>query len=572
MVPMKQVKVITGVGTILVVLCAIFLGIFPIIFNSIVSKLLLLSEDSKALEAFISPPVPIYMQFWLFNVTNPDAIHRGATPILQEVGPYTYEEKRLKYGLKWDHKEGTVTYLQNKTYHFVEEMSNGLTEGDHITTINAVMVSVASQIEKLGPVMQLLGMMAFLRFRESLFITRTVGELLFHGYKEPLLAELIKYVDDPTNSNGRFGFFYPIASEVFGSQSDPILKTVWSQLENGMDLFEDHTAGELLFYGYPLPQFDFDFSDLFPDSNLTDGWSGSIYEILEVMNATDIPEWLAENKLGFFYGRNNTNDGTYKVMTGEKNMNNYQYIQEWAGKHTLAFWNSPYCNMINGTDGSQYPPKVTPNDILRVFTSELCRSLYFVYEKELDVHGIHTYRFIPPRDMLEDPKINPDNLCYCYPDEDHCLGAGMLNMAPCTMGIPVIMSTPHFYQGDEKELAKLVGLNPTKEQHETFLDVEPRTGVTMRAAKKIQVNVPLRRYSDLPTFKNVPEVIFPVLWVNESAEIDASSAKDVKKGVSLPFIVVDAICGSLIAIGAILLIVGGIKFCGIRKSHGQEKL
>lgn len=479
MVPMKQVKVITGVGTILVVLCAIFLGVFPIIFNSIVSKLLLLSEDSKALEAFISPPVPIYMQFWLFNVTNPDAIHRGATPILQEVGPYTYEEKRLKYDLKWDHKEGTVTYLQNKTYHFVEEMSNGLTEGDHITTINAVMVSVASQIEKLGPVMQLLGMMAFLRFRESLFITRTVGELLFHGYKEPLLAELIKYVDDPTNSNGRFGFFYP---------------------------------------------------------------------------------------------RNNTNDGTYKVMTGEKNMNNYQYIQEWAGKHTLAFWNSPYCNMINGTDGSQYPPKVTPNDILRVFTSELCRSLYFVYEKELDVHGIHTYRFIPPRDMLEDPKINPDNLCYCYPDEDHCLGAGMLNMAPCTMGIPVIMSTPHFYQGDEKELAKLVGLNPTKEQHETFLDVEPRTGVTMRAAKKIQVNVPLRRYSDLPTFKNVPEVIFPVLWVNESAEIDASSAKDVKKGVSLPFIVVDAICGSLIAIGAILLIVGGIKFCGIRKSHGQEKL
>lgn len=35
------------------------------------------------------------------------------------------------------------------------------------------------------------------------------------------------------------------------------------------------------------------------------------------------------------------------------------------------------------------------------------------------------------------------------------------------------MSTPHFYQGDEKELAKLIGLNPMKEQHETFLDVEP---------------------------------------------------------------------------------------------------
>lgn len=49
-------------------------------------------------------------------------------------------EKRLKYGLDWDHEEGTVTYLQNKTFTFVKEMSNGLTESDHITTINAVMV------------------------------------------------------------------------------------------------------------------------------------------------------------------------------------------------------------------------------------------------------------------------------------------------------------------------------------------------------------------------------------------------------------------------------------------------
>lgn len=69
-----------------------------------------------------------------------------------------------------------------------------------------------------------------------------------------------------------------------------------------MDLFEDHTAGELLFYGYPLPMFDFDFSDLFPGLSFTDGWSGSIYEILKAMNASNIPEWLAENKVGLFYG------------------------------------------------------------------------------------------------------------------------------------------------------------------------------------------------------------------------------------------------------------------------------
>ena len=29
------------------------------------------------------------------------------------------------------------------------------------------------------------------------------------------------------------------------------------------------------------------------------------------------------------------------------------------------------------------------------------------------------------------------------------------------------------------------------------------------------MNIPLKKYGGLPTFKNVPEVIFPILWVNE---------------------------------------------------------
>lgn len=42
--------------------------------------------------------------------------------------------------------------------------------------------------------------------------------------------------------------------------------------------------------------------------------------------------------------------------------------------------------------------------------------------------------------------------------------------------------------------------------------------------------------------------------------MDEATAQEVKKGVSLPFVVVDAVCGTLIAIGVILIIVGAIKF------------
>ena len=49
--------------------------------------------------------------------------------------------------------------------------------------------------------------------------------------------------------------------------------------------------------------------------------------------------------------------------------------------------------------------------------------------------------------------------------------------SPFTLaGLPLVLSTPHFYQSDEVELAKLEGLNPRKADHETTIDVEPVSG------------------------------------------------------------------------------------------------
>lgn len=37
---------------------------------------------------------------------------------------------------------------------------------------------------------------------------------------------------------------------------------------------------------------------------------------------------------------------------------------------------------------------------------------------------------------------------------------------------PIIVSQPHFYQGDQKYIDAIEGLHPS-EQHETFIDIEP---------------------------------------------------------------------------------------------------
>lgn len=51
---------------------------------------LILVEGSRVFESWKRPPPPVYMQYFFFNVTNPDEIATGAVPVLNQVGPYTY--------------------------------------------------------------------------------------------------------------------------------------------------------------------------------------------------------------------------------------------------------------------------------------------------------------------------------------------------------------------------------------------------------------------------------------------------------------------------------------------------
>ena len=40
-------------------------------------------------------------------------------------------------------------------------------------------------------------------------------------------------------------------------------------------------------------------------------------------------------------------------------------------------------------------------------------------------------------------------------------------------GAPIFLSAPHFYQADQKFVSDIEGMHPTKEYHETFVDINP---------------------------------------------------------------------------------------------------
>ncbi|KAG7252582.1 hypothetical protein CRUP_009597, partial [Coryphaenoides rupestris] len=53
-------------------------------------KEITLTEGSRVFETWKSPPPPVYMQYFFFNVTNLDEVMTGGKPVLDQIGPYTY--------------------------------------------------------------------------------------------------------------------------------------------------------------------------------------------------------------------------------------------------------------------------------------------------------------------------------------------------------------------------------------------------------------------------------------------------------------------------------------------------
>ena len=59
------------------------------------------------------------MQFYFWNVTNAnDVINSGAKPNVALAGPYSYLEKRIKWGIEWSDDSEVMTYRYNRTFKY----------------------------------------------------------------------------------------------------------------------------------------------------------------------------------------------------------------------------------------------------------------------------------------------------------------------------------------------------------------------------------------------------------------------------------------------------------------------
>lgn len=136
---LKKNRCFIIVGLVLIVVGIILLVIFPRIFARIIDSELVLSPDKQSYEVWKKTPIPLTLEFFFFNWTNPEEVRNiSVKPNLQQVGPYKFSEIKEKVDVVWN-DNGTVSFRQLRWWYFNASTSNGSLD-DLVTTLNPVAV------------------------------------------------------------------------------------------------------------------------------------------------------------------------------------------------------------------------------------------------------------------------------------------------------------------------------------------------------------------------------------------------------------------------------------------------
>ena len=161
------------------------------------------------------------------------------------------------------------------------------------------------------------------------------------------------------------------------------------------------------------------------------------------------------------------------------------------------------------------------------------RKLTLQYTQDDEFKGIPAFRYHIAPEEWEPPSENPDNSCYCVHKSrpDRCEFKGMIDVAGCFGGSPFVITLPHFLNVDKDISKQVIGLSPNPEKHTFYLKIKPDIGLPMDAKVRLQFNVRIERMPFLRGFNRVRNTIVPLVWFEDSAELNGFLTGLVKYGL-----------------------------------------
>merc|ERR1712029_392135 len=182
---------------------------------------------------------------------------------------------------------------------------------------------------------------------------------------------------------------------------------------------------------------------------------------------------------------------------------------------------------------------------------------------ETKVDDIPVFRFVPPANVFDNSDSSRECFCTADPNVGCSVPNGLFNMSSCQFGSPIMFSWPHFFQADPSLLKTVIGLNPDPEKHQTFIDIQPNFGSTLRASIKSQINLEIQAVSGIKNAEKLRDMILPLAWMVEETHSlsDPEALSAVRTAIFLPgrtkqgLFVLFFFGGTLILLTAVLIIV-----------------
>ena len=176
---------------ILLIGTALHIALPFVIYGEIIGKMKL-KKGSTLFESWSSCRSGIFVEFYIFNVTNINEFMNGSKPVVDQVGPYTYEQMTCKNKVDTFPQNGTVRYSDKNFFTFLRERSVGL-ESDIITVLNIGYIAIADRLGKSSFVDKMIYMLIKHFYNSQLFWEKTVHEIIW-GYEDPLLKFVNKFL------------------------------------------------------------------------------------------------------------------------------------------------------------------------------------------------------------------------------------------------------------------------------------------------------------------------------------------------------------------------------------------
>lgn len=232
---------------------------------------------------------------------------------------------------------------------------------------------------------------------------------------------------------------------------------------------------------------------------------------------------------------------SFTINTGRIDISKVRETIKYDDEAMITLWEE--AEIVRGTDGTQFAPQVSQSESLHVFVSDLLRSVDLYFTGTTSIYEIELFRF-----ELSSQTFDIDSNYYQSIK-------GLANMT-IDQGIPVFLSKPHFLDADKDLIDSIKGINPIKESHDTYLDIEPNTGAVMNAAERFQINFMIDD-TDM-WYKNCWEGVMPILWLEFGGQITEELANSFKSLVYGTQNLSAILFQSTLGIGATLIIPGTI--------------